>query len=77
MILEKIKTMINDQMGVDPETITLQTNIVKDLQADSLDKIEMIMAAEEEFGIAIDDDSALQFVTIGDVVDYIEKNIKK
>lgn len=76
MILDTIKRLINAQMGVEESKITMETDIEADLQADSLDKVEMVMAAEEEFGIAIEDDAAMTFATIGDVVNYIEKLTK-
>ena len=53
--------------------ITNDTSLREDLQADSLDIVEIIMSIEEEFGIQVDDDDALAFKTVGDVVKYIEK----
>ncbi|MEG1609067.1 MAG: acyl carrier protein [Clostridia bacterium] len=76
MILDTIKTLIHEQMGIDTDLITMNTNISEDLEADSLDKVEMIMTAEEEFDVVIDDEAAMAFVTIGDVVNYLEKLIE-
>ncbi len=53
--------------------ITNDTSLREDLQADSLDIVEIIMSIEEEFGIQVDDDDALAFKTVGDVVKYIEE----
>ncbi len=72
MVFDKIKSLIVEQFMVsDPDTITMQTSFVDDLEADSLDIVELIMAVEEEFGVAIDDQDVDGVKTIGDVVNYI------
>lgn len=72
MVFDKIKALIVEQFMVnDPNTITMQTSFVDDLEADSLDIVELIMAVEEEFGVAIDDQDVDGVKTIGDVVNYI------
>ena len=72
MVFDKIKALIVEQFMVnDPDTITMQTSFVDDLEADSLDIVELIMAVEEEFGVAIDDQDVDGVKTIGDVVNYI------
>jgi acyl carrier protein len=71
MVFEKLKDIIVEQFGIDEEDITLETSFVDDLGADSLDLVEMIMAAEEEFDIEIPDDEAYKIVTVGDAVAYI------
>ncbi len=72
MVFDKIKALIVEQFMInDPDTITMQTSFVDDLEADSLDIVELIMAVEEEFGVAIDDQDVDGVKTIGDVVNYI------
>ena len=74
-MFEKIKSIIADQLGIDDlETITMETSLVEDLEADSLDAVEVIMALEDEFGIEIPDEDAENFKTIGDLYKYIEAN---
>lgn len=75
MVLEKLSKIIAEQLGMEQNKITQTTSLKEDLLADSLDIVEIIMSIEEEFGIQVDDDEALAFKTVGDVVDYIEKNI--
>lgn len=72
MILEKVKKIIAKQMGVSADGINAETRLQEDLKADSLDTVELVMAAEEEFGIEIEEDVVLTFKTVGDVVKYIE-----
>lgn len=73
-IFDKIKSIISDELNIDQAKITKEANIREDLAADSLDAVEVIMALEDEFGITIDDDTAQSFKTVGDLVDYVEKN---
>ncbi len=74
-MFEKIKSIIADQLGIDDlDTITMETSLVEDLEADSLDAVEVIMALEDEFGIEIPDEDAENFKTIGDLYKYIEAN---
>ncbi|MCI8421242.1 MAG: acyl carrier protein [Clostridia bacterium] len=73
MVLEKLSKIIADQLSMEQSKITNDTSLREDLQADSLDIVEIIMSIEEEFGIQVDDDDALAFKTVGDVVKYIEK----
>lgn len=75
MAFEKLSKIIADQLGMNQSEITQDTSLKEDLQADSLDIVEIIMAIEDEFEIQIDDDDALNFKTVGDVVAYIEKLI--
>ncbi len=75
MVLEKLSKIIADQLSMEQSKITNDTSLREDLQADSLDIVEIIMSIEEEFGIQVDDDDALAFKTVGDVVAYIEKLI--
>ncbi len=73
MVLEKLSKIIADQLSMEQSKITNDTSLREDLQADSLDIVEIIMSIEEEFGIQVDDDDALAFKTVGDVVKYIEE----
>ncbi len=74
MIFDEIKDIIIDQLQVDESEVTMDTNLMKDLSADSLDAVEIIMAIEEEFGIEIPDEEAENFQTVGDLVKYVEEN---
>lgn len=74
-MFEKIKEIIAEQLGIDnADTITLETSLIEDLEADSLDAVEVIMALEDEFGIEIPDEEAENFKTIGDISKFIEEN---
>ncbi len=73
MVFEKVKELIVDTLGCDEEDVTLEANIKEDLEADSLDAVELVMAAEEEFGVEIPDDVAANLKTVKDIVDYVEK----
>ncbi len=75
MVFDKIRDMIADQAGIDADNIRLDSNILKDIGLDSLDIVELIMNAEEEWDIIIEDDDVAAFATIGDVVNYIEGKI--
>ncbi|MDE5991313.1 MAG: acyl carrier protein [Clostridia bacterium] len=75
MVLEKLSKIIADQLGMEQSKITKATLLKEELLADSLDIVEIIMSLEEEFGIQVDDNDALAFKTVGDVAEYIEKNI--
>lgn len=74
-IFEKVKAIIVDQLGAEESAITLESSFIDDLEADSLDIVELIMAIEEEFSIEIPDADAEKVVTVGDVVDYIKENV--
>ena len=74
MIFEKLKEIIAEQLEIDAETVTLETRLGEDLNADSLDIVEMLMALEDEFGVDIPDEEIEKMKTVGDVVSYIEIN---
>ncbi len=74
-IFEKVKAIIVDQLGVDPEKVTPDASFKDDLEADSLDLVELIMAFEEEFEGEISDEDAEKIVTVGDAVEYIETHM--
>lgn len=74
-MFEKIRSIISEQLSIDDvDTITLYTSLTEDLEADSLDAVEVIMALEDEFGIEIPDEEAEHFKTIGDICKFIENN---
>ena len=72
MEFEKIKGIVAAQLGVEEDSISMETSFVDDLGADSLDVVELIMAMEEEFDIEISDGEAENVKTVGDVVEYIK-----
>lgn len=72
MIFEKVKAIVAEQLGAEAEEITMETSMMKDLDADSLDAVEIIMELEDEFDIEIPDEDAESFKSIGDIVEYIE-----
>ncbi len=76
-LFEDIQAVIAEQLNVDVAQVTPEAEFVKDLGADSLDVVELIMALEEKFGIEIPDEQAEKIVNVGDVVVYIEANAKK
>ena len=76
MIFEKIKGMIADQLALDANDIKPESNIIKDLHADSLDLVETLMNIENEWGITINDDDVADIETVQDVVNLIESKIK-
>ena len=69
--LEKVKVIINEQLGVSEEELTPQTSF-EDLNADSLDIVELIMALEEEFELEIPDEEAEKIRTVGEIIEYIK-----
>jgi acyl carrier protein len=73
MIFEKVQQALASQFELDPETITMDTNLIDDIGADSLDVVELIMALEDEFGIAISDEDATQLYTVRRIVEYLER----
>ena len=73
-MFNKVVEIIIEQLGVEDKEITMETSLMKDLEADSLDAVEIIMALEDEFGIEIPDTEAENFKSIGDIFKYIEAN---
>lgn len=70
-IFEKVKEITVDQLGVDEEAVTMEASFIDDLEADSLDIVELMMALEEEFDTEIPDEDAEKITTVGDAVSYI------
>ena len=73
-IEDKVKSIIVEQLGVDPEEVTMEAAFVNDLGADSLDTVELVMALEEAFKIEISDEDAEKIHTVGDAVRYIQSH---
>ncbi len=73
VIIDKIKELVAEQLGISKDTIQDTSNIVDDLGADSLDVIEMLMTLEEEYGITIPDDQISKVRTISEIAELIEK----
>ena len=75
-VAERVKKIVVEHLGVEPEKVVDNANFIDDLGADSLDTVELVMAFEEEFGVEIPDDAAESIVTVGDAVRFLEKNKK-
>ena len=74
-MFEKIRDLVSEKVGVEPEEITMESSFADDLQADSITLFELVMALEDEFDIEIDDESIEQITTVGDIVNYLEDSI--
>lgn len=73
-IEQKVKEIIVEQLGVNPDQVTHDAKFIEDLGADSLDTVELVMALEEEFGQEIPDEEAEKLQSVGDVIKYIEES---
>jgi acyl carrier protein len=73
---DRIKEIIVEQLGVEEEKVTLEARFKEDLEADSLDLVELIMAFEDEFGGEISDEEAQQIKTVGQAVDYLRMRVE-
>ena len=71
----RVKAIVAEQLGVDQAEISRETSFVNDLNADSLDTVELVMEFEDEFDMSIPDDEAEKIQTIGQAIDYIEKHV--
>lgn len=76
MILEKVRDILSEQLGINPEEIKMESSFVDDLGADSLDVVELIMALETEFDLEIEDEDAEKVSTVGDIVEYLIKHVE-
>lgn len=74
-VFERVRDIVVEELGVEPEEVTNEASFLDDLGADSLDIVELIMAFEEEFDLEIPDEEAENISTVQDVVDYIEEHL--
>lgn len=74
-MLERVKEIIEEQLSLDGVEITLETRFKEDLEADSLDLFELVMAFEEEYGVEIPADDLEKITTVGAVIEYIEARV--
>lgn len=75
MVFEKVREILCDQLEIDPDDVTLDTDIISDLGADSLDLVDFVMSLEDEFDKEIPDEDIEGIKTIGDIVSYIENSL--
>lgn len=75
-IEKRVVEIVSEQMGVSKDQITRDTSFINDLNADSLDTVELVMELEEEFGVNIPDEAAEKIQSVGQAIDYIEKELK-
>ena len=76
MVFEKVQAIVAEQLNVELDKVQMDTNFVEDLNEDSLDQVELIMAVEEEFGIEVPDEVVQEIRTVGDIVKVLEDNGK-
>ena len=76
-VLDQVRDIVAEQMGVDKDNISAETSFVNDLNADSLDTVELVMEFEEQFDINIPDEDAEKIQTVGDAIEYIGKSVNK
>ena len=74
MVFERIREIICDQLDLEEDKVTMDSDIMEDFEADSLDVVDLVMSIEDEFGLEVPDDQIENFRTVGDVVRYIEDN---
>lgn len=76
-MLEKIKSLLSNQLGIKEDRITPKSRFLEDLGADSLDMVELLMTLEDEFNVTVSDDDATKLKTVQDIINIIEANQKK
>jgi len=76
-IENRVKEIIVEQLGVDPNQVTKEAHFIEDLGADSLDTVELVMRFEEEFGIEIPDEDAEKLTTVGKALDYLFQKLEE
>ena len=70
---ERIRELLAEQLDIDEDKITMDSDILEDFEADSLDVVDMVMTLEDEFGVEVPDEQIENFHTVGDVVRYVEE----
>lgn len=75
-VYERMKKIVAEQLGVDEEQVTPEASFVEDLNADSLDLVDLIMTLEEQFGMEISDEDAEKIVTVQDAINFIEEHME-
>lgn len=73
-VSDRVKKIVVEHLGVEPEKVAENASFIDDLGADSLDTVELVMAFEEEFGCEIPDDAAETILTVGDAIKFIQSN---
>ena len=73
-VFDRLQAIVAEQLGVETEKITPDAEFIQDLNADSLDMVELVMSLEEEFGVEISDEEVEKIIKVSDAVDYIEEN---
>ncbi len=74
MVFEKLREMISEQLEISEELITLESDLMEDFDADSLDLVDLVMSIEDEFGVEVPEEAVEELKTVGDVVKFIEEN---
>jgi acyl carrier protein len=75
-VVEKVKQIISEQLGVDEAEVTPSASFTDDLGADSLDQVELVMALEEAFSVSVSDEDTEKLLTVQDAIDYVDKHAK-
>lgn len=75
-VFEKVREITAEQLDIEESSITMDSSFINDLEADSLDLVQLMMAFEEEFDMEISDEEAEEISTVGDAVKYINENLK-
>ena len=77
MVFDKLCEFLSNQLGIDPEEIRPESNVIEDLGADSLDLVEMLTEMESEYDIIITDERARELTTVGEIAQFLEELINK
>lgn len=75
-MFEKVKAILVQELGVSEDKVTMESNVIEDLEADSLSVMQVIMALEDEFNIQVEDDDVKNLLCVKDIVAYLESHVK-